>query len=40
MAVLVAAGRPAADPPTELPPPLLVGLKNAIWGRATNAPAK
>jgi hypothetical protein len=40
MAVLVAVGRPAADPPTELPLPLLVGLKNAIWGRATNAPAK
>ena len=40
MAVLVVAGRPATGPLTELPPPPLVSLKDAIWGRATGAPAK
>ena len=40
MAVLVAAGRPATDPPTELPAPPLVSLKDAIWGRATGTPKR
>jgi LssY C-terminus len=31
--VLVVGGRPAADPPTELPAPPIVSLKNAIWRR-------
>jgi hypothetical protein len=40
MAVLVVAGRPATDPPTELSAPPLVLLKDAIWGRTTGMPMR
>ena len=36
MATLVVAGRPAPQPPTELPPPPFVSLKNAIWNSAAD----
>jgi hypothetical protein len=40
MGVLVVGGRPAADPPTELPAPPIVSLKDAIWRRTAGAPAR
>jgi len=40
MGVLAVGGRPAPHPPTELPTPLIVSLKDAIWRRAAGAPAR
>jgi hypothetical protein len=38
--VLVVGGRPASDPPTELPAPAFVSLKDSIWRRTAGAPAR
>jgi len=40
MATLVVAGRPQPQPPTELPSPPFVTLKNAIWSSAADGLAQ